>query len=229
MEKALRLSVAEETEAASLVGGQLDDPRDVGGGSVAEVDIGVCVAGRDMGDAVGLLGVAFGYDPGAALAGGRGRAGGSGSSGRAGDAHVRGHPDELDGELGAHGRGRGRERGGALAVGPGGRRVIDGGVARGRGCGAVVCAWVGIVVLSGLHEDSRRLSADVVEERGEERKRETHDRVCRVRSELGETTRVEDVSWEDIAQGGECLGMGGIRGGVVRHCCSCRSCSCSNL
>lgn len=148
---ALRLSVAEETEAATLVGRELDDSRDLGSGSVAKVDVGVCVARRDVGDAVGLLGVAFGYDPGAALADRGRRAGGRGSSSSAGDVHVGGHPDELDGELGADGRGRRGERGGALAVGPGGGRVIDGRVARGRGCGAVVRAWVGIVVLlSGL-------------------------------------------------------------------------------
>ena len=96
---------------------------------MAEVDIGVGVAGRDVRDAVGVLGVAFGNDPRAALARGRRGARGGSGSGRAGDVHVRGHPDELDGELGAHGRGRGRERGGALAVGPRGGRVIDGGVA----------------------------------------------------------------------------------------------------
>jgi hypothetical protein len=56
----------------------------------------------------------------------------------------------------------------------------------------------------------------------------THDRVCRVRSELGEATRVEDVGGEDIAERGESVGAGGSHGGsssrsVVRHgwarCC----------
>ena len=136
MLRLLRLGIAEKAEAAALVGGELDDPGDVGGGSVTVVDVGVCVTRGDVCDAVGVLGVAFGYDALATLAGG-GRAGSSGSSGSgsssssAGDVHVRGHPDELDGlgEVGAgEGGGRG-ERGGALAVGPGGGRVIDGGVA----------------------------------------------------------------------------------------------------
>jgi len=93
----------------------------VGSSSVTEVDIGACSTGGDIGDAVGVLGVAFGYDPRATLA--RGAGGSSGSSGGAGDVDVRGHPDEVDvllvGKLGADGRRRGRERWGALAVGPG--------------------------------------------------------------------------------------------------------------
>ena len=140
----LRLCVAEEAEAAALVGRELDDFGNMSSSSVTEVDIGTCSAGGDVGDAMGVLGVAFGYDPGATLAGACGS--GSGSSGSsssgAGDVHVRGHPDELDvwlvwlvlvlglgGELGADGWGRGGEGGGALAVGPGRGRVIDRGVA----------------------------------------------------------------------------------------------------
>ena len=68
-------------------------------------------------------------------------------------------------------------------------------------------------MLSGLWHDSRRLSADVVETRVE--CKETHDGVCRVRCKLGETTQVEDVGRENIAQGWECLAVGGS---VVGHC-----------
>jgi hypothetical protein len=92
----LRLGVAEEAEAAAEVSGELNDFGDVGGGSVTEVDIGTCSAGRDVGDAVGVLGVAFGYDPRATLAGACGSSGGSSSSGSAGDVHVCGHPDEFN-------------------------------------------------------------------------------------------------------------------------------------
>ena len=85
---------------------------------MTEVDIGTCSAGRDVGDAVGVLGVAFGYDPRATLACARSGSRGSSSGGRAGDVHVCGHPDEVDvglvglvglvvvlGELGADGWG----------------------------------------------------------------------------------------------------------------------------
>ena len=86
----------------------------MGSSSVTEVDIGTCSAGGDVGDAMGVLGVAFGYDPGATLAGARGSGSGGSSSSGAGDVHIRGHPDELDvwlvglvlvlgGELGADG------------------------------------------------------------------------------------------------------------------------------
>jgi hypothetical protein len=131
----LRLSVAEEAEAAALVGRKLDDFGDMGGSCVTEVDIGTSSARRDVGDAVGVLGVAFGYDPRATLARAGGIGSNSGSRGGTGDVHVRGHPDEVDvllvlvRELGADGRGRGGEGGGALAVGPGGGRVIERGVA----------------------------------------------------------------------------------------------------
>jgi hypothetical protein len=64
---------------------------------VTEVDIGMCAAGGDMSDAVGVLGVAFSDDPLATLTGGC--AGGSSGSGSAGDVHVGGHPNELDGGL----------------------------------------------------------------------------------------------------------------------------------
>lgn len=88
----LRLCVAEEAEAAALVSWELDDFGNVGSGSVTEVDIGTCSAGGDVGDAMGVLGVAFGYDPRATLA----RACGSSGCRCAGDVHVRGHPHELD-------------------------------------------------------------------------------------------------------------------------------------
>lgn len=109
----LRLCVAEEAEAAALVSWELDDFGNMGSGSVTEVDIGTCSAGGNVGDAMGVLGVAFGYDPRATL---RARACGSSGSRCAGDIHVRGHPHEVDvwlvwlvlvvaGELGADGWG----------------------------------------------------------------------------------------------------------------------------
>ena len=110
----LRLRVAEEAEAAALVSWELDDFGNMSRGSVTEVDIGTCSAGGDVGDAMGVLGVAFGYDPRATLA--RACGSSSSSSGRAGDIHVRGHPYEVNvglvglvlvlaGELGADGWG----------------------------------------------------------------------------------------------------------------------------
>jgi hypothetical protein len=53
-----------------------------------------------------------------------------------------------------------------------------------------------------------------MERREEEGK--THDGVCRVRSELGEAARVEDVGREDIAQRGKCLNVD-VVGSIVRH------------
>ena len=55
----------------------------------------------------------------------------------------------------------------------------------------------------------------------------THDGVCRVRSELGKSARVEDVCWKDITQGGKSLDVGGgSSGSVVRHSSGClRRCS----
>lgn len=50
----------------------------------------------------------------------------------------------------------------------------------------------------------------------------THDGVCRVRSELGESARVENVGWKDITQRGESLDVGGSSGSVVRHSSSSR-------
>jgi len=47
---------------------------------------------------------------------------------------------------------------------------------------------------------------------------ETHDGVCRIRSELGEAARVEDVGGEDIAEGWEGVDIGG--GVRVGHICS---------
>lgn len=83
---------------------------------MTEVNIGACSAGRDVGDAVGVLGVAFGYDPRATLTGACGSSGSICGIGSTGDVHVGGHPDKLDvglmglvvvlaGELGADGWG----------------------------------------------------------------------------------------------------------------------------